>query len=324
MKPLCLLSVLAAALAWPLSAKNLFAGRWDITITPQANTQNATKNPQAAMPYPDWMELVEKEGGATVRIQPRSGGAREIKDFKLEGAHLSLNMTVPNGKGPAAGPSSWDLDVKGDKLTGVLKRGDTAIAELTGVRAPKLDRKPPKAWTEPEPLFNGKDLTGWEPMGTVAANHWVVQNGELVNQEHGANIKTTRKFDDFKLHIEYNCPDEGNSGIYLRGRYEVQVEYEKVDANDKFHSIGSIYSFIAPAVDLPRKPGTWESFDITLVGRHLTIVRNGVKTVDNQEIPGITGGALDCNEGEPGPFYIQGDHTGGMKYRNITISVPKK
>jgi hypothetical protein len=324
MKPLCLLSVFAAALAWPLSAKNLFAGRWDITITPQANAQNATKNPQAAMPYPDWMELVEKEGGATVRIQPRSGGAREIKDFKLEAAHLSLNMTVPNGKGPAAGPSSWELDVKGDKLTGVVKRGDTAIAELTGVRAPKLDRKPPKAWTEPEPLFNGKDLTGWEPMGTVAANHWVVQNGELVNQEHGANIKTTRKFDDFKLHVEYNCPDEGNSGIYLRGRYEVQVEYEKEDANDKFHSIGSIYSFIAPAVDLPRKPGTWESFDITLVGRHLTIVRNGVKTVDNQEIPGITGGALDCNEGEPGPFYIQGDHTGGMKYRNITISVPKK
>jgi hypothetical protein len=320
MKTICLLPALAAALVWPLNAKNPFAGRWDIVVTPQAGAPNATKNPQAATPYPDWMELVEKEGGATVRIQPRSGGAREIKDFKLVGAHLSLNMTPLNGKGPA---STWELDVKGDKLTGAQKRGDTAIAELAGVRAPKLDRKPPKAWTEPEPLFNGKDLTGWKPIG-AAANNWVVQNGELVNQEHGANIKTTRKFDDFKLHIEYNCPDEGNSGIYLRGRYEVQVEYEKVDANDKFHSIGSIYSFIAPAVDLPRKPGTWESFDITLVGRHLTIVRNGIKTVDNQEIPGITGGALDCNEGEPGPFYIQGDHTGGMKYRNITISVPKK
>ena len=313
MKPLCLLSVLAAALVWPLCAKNPFAGRWDITITPQAAT-----------PYPDWMELVEKEGGATVRIQPRSGGAREIKDFKLVGSHLSLNMAVPNAKGPASAPSTWELDVTGDKLTGAQKRGDTAIAELAGVRAPKLDRKPPKAWTEPEPLFNGKDLTGWEPIGAIAANHWVAQNGELVNQDHGANIKTIRKFDDFKLHIEFNCPEEGNSGVYLRGRYEVQVEYEKVDANDKFHSIGSIYSFVAPAVDLPRKPGTWESYDITLVGRHVTIVRNGIKTVDDQEIPGITGGALDCNEGEAGPFYIQGDHTGGMKYRNITISVPKK
>jgi hypothetical protein len=311
MKPLCLLPILAAALVWPSLAKNPFAGRWDIVVTPQAAT-----------PYPDWMELVEKEGGATVRIQPRSGGAREIKDFKLVGSHLSLNMAAPDAKASAL--STWELDVKGDKLTGAQKRGATTVAELVGVRAPMLDRKPPKAWTEPEPLFNGKDLAGWEPIGAAAANHWVAQNGDLVNLDHGANIKTTRKFDDFKLHIEYNCPEEGNSGVYLRGRYEVQVEYEKVDANDKFHSMGSIYSFIAPAVELPRKPGTWETYDVTLVGRHVTIVRDGVKTVDNQEIPGITGGALDCDEGEPGPFYIQGDHTGGMKYRNITISVPKK
>jgi hypothetical protein len=181
----------------------------------------------------------------------------------------------------------------------------------------------PTAWTAPEPLFNGKDLTGWEPMGN-AANHWVAQNGDLLNETKGANLKTTRKFDDFKLHIEYNCPADGNSGIYLRGRYEVQVEYQDVDAGDKFHSNGAIYSFVAPSVMLPRKPGTWESFDITLVGRRVTIVRNGVKTVDNQEIPGPTGGALDSRESEPGPFYIQGDHTGGMRYRNITISVPKR
>src|SRR5450759_3138742 len=151
-----------------------------------------------------------------------------------------------------------------------------------------------------------------------------VKDGELVNESKGANLKTTRKFDDFKLHIEFNCPDDGNSGIFLRGRYEVQVEYEKVDANDKFHSIGSVYSMLSPAVELPRTPGKWESFDITLGGRWLTVVRNGVKTIDNQEIAGTTGGALDSNEGEPGPFYIQGDHTGGMKYRNITIQVPKK
>jgi hypothetical protein len=126
------------------------------------------------------------------------------------------------------------------------------------------------------------------------------------------------------LHIEFNCPEDGNSGIYLRGRYEVQVEYEKVDANDRFHSIGAIYGFIAPDAELPRRPGTWETFDITLVGRFVTIIRNKVKTIDNREIPGITGGALDSNEGEPGPFYIQGDHTGGMKYRNITVQLPKE
>src|ERR1041384_2419985 len=103
-----LLPILAAALVLPALAKNPFAGRWDITVTPQANAQNATKNPQGAMPYPDWLEV--KEGGDTVRIQPRSGGAREIKDFKVAGEHLSINMASANSKGPG---STWELDVKG-------------------------------------------------------------------------------------------------------------------------------------------------------------------------------------------------------------------
>jgi len=118
--------------------------------------------------------------------------------------------------------------------------------------------------------------------------------------------------------VEFNCPDGGNSGIYLRGRYEVQVEYEP--SEDAFHRMGAIYGFVPTAVEMPRKPGEWESFDITLIGRSVTVVRNGVTVIDNREIAGITGGALDSDEGQPGPFYIQGDHTGGMKYRNITIS----
>ena len=151
-----------------------------------------------------------------------------------------------------------------------------------------------------------------------------MEDGVLLNKEHGANLKTTRKFDDFKLHLEFNCPEGGNSGIYLRGRYQVQIEYAAEGVNDKLHGMGSIYGFLAPAADLPRKPGTWETLDITLVGRMVTIVRNKVKTIDDREIPGITGGALDSNEGDPGPFYIQGDHTGGMKYRNITIQLPRQ
>src|SRR5262249_42695189 len=159
------------------------------------------------------------------------------------------------------------------------------------------------------------------PTDPAATNNWVAEGGVLVNKAHGANLKTTRKFGDFKLHIEYNCPDGGNSGIYLRGRDEIQVAYEKPGVNDKFHDMGAIYGFIPAAAELPRKPGEWETFDVTLVGRFVTVVRDGVKTIDNQEMPGITGGALDSNESEPGPFYLQGDHTGGMKYRNITVSV---
>jgi len=306
MKQLTLLLIAAAIPCAAQTSSNPFLGRWDITVTAGNQT------------YPDWMELTQKDGKLDAFIQPRSGGARHWDTVKLEGGKLIV--TMGGGSGPA---SVWELTAKGNHFTGDVKRGDTVAAQLTGVRAPALQRPMPTAWTSPEPLFNGKDLTGWEPMG-AAASHWVAKDGELLNEAKGANLKTTRKFDDFKLHIEYNCPDEGNSGIYLRGRYEVQVEYEKVDANDKFHSIGAIYSFVAASVELPRKPGTWETFDIMLVGRRVTIVRNGVKTVDNQEIPGPTGGALDSHESESGPFYIQGDHTGGMRYRNITISVPKK
>jgi hypothetical protein len=110
----------------------------------------------------------------------------------------------------------------------------------------------------------------------------------------------------------------------LRGRYEVQVEYEKAGENDKFHGMGSIYGFLAPAVEIAKRPGEWESYDVTLVGRTVTVVRDGQTTIDHKEIPGITGGAIDSREGGPGPLYIQGDHTGGMKYRNITISVPER
>jgi hypothetical protein len=292
---------LSSALAQP--AKSPFLGRWDATIT---NGQDS---------YPDWIEVSEKDGKLAAHVQPRSGGAVWASGVQAEGARLTVTL-------PGNPATSWELTAANDTFTGQLKRGGEVRGQIAGVRAPKLDRPMPKAWSAPESLFNGKDLAGWEPIGT-AANHWVAKDGDLVNEAKGANIRTTRKFDDFKLHIEYNCPDEGNSGIYLRGRYEVQVEYEKIDANDKFHSMGSIYSFLAPAVELPRKPGTWETYDITLVGRRVTIVRNGVTTVDNQEIPGPTGGALDSHEAEPGPFYIQGDHTGGMKYRNIRVQVAK-
>jgi hypothetical protein len=311
MKPFSLACLLAAAALTPAPAQNAqksdpFTGQWDLVVTPRDSHDKA---------YPDWMEVGMSEGAPSVRIQPRGGSAFYAKLCKVEGKHLSVQWGLDD--------TTWDLDLKGGKLVGFEKHGADSYAYLAGVRAPLLKRNPPRSWTAAERLFNGKDLDGWIP-DSAADNHWIVKDSELVNESKGANLKTARTFDDFRLHIEFNCPDGGNSGIYLRGRYEVQVEYEKVDANDRFHSIGSVYSMIAPAVDLPRTPGKWETFDITLVGRWVTVERNGVKTIDNQEIPGTTGGALDSNESEPGPFYLQGDHTGGMKYRNITVQLPKR
>jgi hypothetical protein len=310
MKNFWLVAAIAAALLLPLSAQktsNPFAGRWDVDV----KTANGT--------YPDWMELVEKDGKQQVRIQPRGGAVRPAEGVQIEGSKLIITVSPAAGNRPEV---TWELTASGDKLTGVQKRG-AASDELVCVRAPELKRPMPKAWTKPEPLFNGKDLTGWEPVNNPANSHWVAKDGDLLNEARGSNLKTTRKFDDFKLHIELNCPDEHcNSGIYLRGRYEIQVGSE--GGKLPSHEMGAIYGFVPPARELPLGTGEWQKFDITLVGRNVTVVRNGVTIHDNQEIPGITGGALDSNEGEPGPFYLQGDHTGGMRYRNITISVPKR
>lgn len=217
----------------------------------------------------------------------------------------------------------WDLDAKGGEVVGTEKRGNQTL-QLAGKPEPALNRTELASWGAPLPLFNGKDLNGWEPIGNVAQNHWTVQDGDLVNLQRGANLKTTRKFNDFKLHFELNCPENANSGFYLRGRYELQLEYEPVGENPPNRAMGSIYGRIAPSVQLPRKPGQWESFDVTLVGRTVTVVRDGVTTINHKEIEGITGGALDADEGERGPFYIQGDHTGGLKFRNIRVALPAK
>jgi hypothetical protein len=281
-----------------------FVGRWNFTIAPfQAN----------------WLSVSARGSELEILFQPTTDHVIQVRDFKLAGTHLTLNL-LPATKRAAA--LIWELDAAGDKLTGAQHRGDQQ-ASLLGVRAPALNRAEPAGWTDPEPLFNGTDLTGWEPLDK-APSRWVASNGELVNEAHGANLRTTRTFEDFKLHMEFNCPAGGNSGIYLRGRYEVQVEYEPPDKNPPERAIGSIYGRIAPAVVLPKTPGTWESYDITLVGRTVTIRRNGVLTIDHKEIEGITGGAIDANEDSPGPIYLQGDHTGGLRFRNIRIAFPER
>jgi hypothetical protein len=307
-------SLFLVASAFAQDAKP-YLGRWDITVTP---AQGA--------PYAGWMELTQKDGKLEGRYQPRGGEWKPLAGVAVENGHLIATL-MPAGTGPA---TTWDFTGSSNSLSGTQKRGDTEGPKLAAVRAPELNRPMPKAWTTPEPLFNGKDLTGWEPIGNVQNNKWVARDGELVNDNPevpgqrnpgAANIKTTRKFQDFKLHIEVNCPEGGNSGIYLRGRYEVQVGTE--GGKQPTHEMGAIYSHYPPPANAQLGLGKWTTFDITFVGRHVTVVRDGVVYHDNVEIPGPTGGALDSNEGEPGPFFLQGDHHGVIRFRNITISVPK-
>jgi len=312
-------SILTIALASTAFAQDTkaFLGRWDMTVKPATGS-----------PYPQWMELTDDGGKIDGRVQPRGGAWHPIAGAHVESGKLIVDV----GQAGHGSAIVWELtSPSAGKLTGVEKRGDAEGPMLTGVKAPLLDRPMPKKWTSPRPLFDGKDLKGWEPIENVENNKWMARDGELVNNNPevpgqkmrpAANLMTTKKFQDFKLHIEVNCPEGGNSGIYLRGRYELQVGTE--GGKLPSHEMGAIYSWYPPPAGSQNDLGRWTSFDVTLVGRHVTVLRDGRMYHDHVELPGPTGGALDSNEAEPGPFYLQGDHHGVIRYRNITISVPKK
>ncbi|MEO8711975.1 MAG: DUF1080 domain-containing protein [Parafilimonas sp.] len=172
---------------------------------------------------------------------------------------------------------------------------------------------------KPVTLFNGKDLTGWHATGE---NQWMVKDGILQNPHKGSNLMTDESFNDFKLHIEFRYTEGSNSGVYLRGRYEVQIETNSADEPLK-NVYSAVYGFLAPTEIAAKKPGEWQGYDITLIGRMVTVVANGKTVICNREIPGITGGAINSKEGEPGPLVIQGDEGGHIEYRNIVITQAK-
>jgi hypothetical protein len=166
-------------------------------------------------------------------------------------------------------------------------------------------------------LFNGKDLRGWHLRHEGARNGWTVENGMLVNTPPSSDLVSDQKFRDFDLHYEYMIPAGSNSGVYLRGRYEIQID----DAHGKppeSHQNGAIYGVITPSTNASKPAGEWQTVDARMAGDRVTVTMNGTKIIDNARLR-LTGGALDDREGEPGPIMLQGDH-GKVTFRNIRIS----
>jgi len=214
-----------------------------------------------------------------------------------------------------------NLSVEGEVVNGVLQgtitEPDGKTYRFKGVRAPELKRTAAVKWGKPNQLFNGKDLSGWKATGKT--NQWVVKNGILTSPQSGSNLVSEQKFEDFKLHVEFKIPAGSNSGVYLRGRYEVQIEDSPKDAHPNAVLFAGVYGFLAANEMVNKGAGEWQTYDITLIGRLVTVVANGKTVISNQEIPGITGGALDSREAEPGPIYFQGDH-GPVEFRKVIIT----
>jgi len=312
MKKLCSLAFIATALAFsPASAQSQEAyptqveGRWDITMSKEGKS------------IPSWLE-VRHSGRETLigRFVYEFGSARPVAHVKYENGKFSFS--IPPQWEPGKRYQDFEFSLDGnDKLTGTMVYTDGKQYNWTAVRAPKLKRTTAPIWGPAIKLI-GTDLTGWHALGN---NQWVVENGILKSPKSGSNLVTDQKFNDFKLHIEFRYPKGSNSGVYLRGRYEVQIEDNKGKEPLSTY-LGGVYGFLPPSEMMAKDPGEWQSYDITLIGRMVTVVANGVTVIQNQEIPGITGGALDCNESEPGPLFIQGDH-GPIEFRNIIITPAK-
>ncbi|WP_423148387.1 3-keto-disaccharide hydrolase [Rubrolithibacter danxiaensis] len=288
-----------------VAAKDLI-GRWDITMD------------ENGKPKPSWLE-VKLSGTRTLvgSFVGTAGSARPVSEIKFDNGKFSFTI-----------PPQWESgdqdfviegELNGNEISGTIVTSEGKKYNWKGVKALYLKRNSAPVWGKPVKLFNGKDLTGWKALGE---NQWVVKNGVLTSPKSGSNLISEQKFNDFKLHVEFKYQKGSNSGVYLRGRYEVQIEDSQKGEHPASGLFSGVYGFLVPSEIAALGPDQWQTYDITLIGRMVTVVANGKTVICNQEIPGITGGALDSNEGEPGPIYFQGDH-GPIEFRNIVITPAK-
>lgn len=304
-----------------------FLGRWALTI-PGGGA--------------GWLEITSQKGYFDGSILWGGGSVVPVSSVFFQDDTLYVTRVHEVKRKDAAGKTVRTHQIT-ELLTGRVSGDDLSLVrmvgrenglgmereEFTGKRIPALPPAPDLAkvkFGDAIALFNGQNLDGWKLTDPNQISGWSAKDGILVNrpvQEEGkphksyGNLRTEREFEDFNLTLEARVGKGGNSGIYLRGIYEVQVADTFGKSLDP-HNMGGIYSRITPTVAAEKPAGEWQTYDITLVDRHVTVILNGKKIIDNQPLMGCTGGALWSDEFRPGPIYVQGDHT-GVDYRNVLL-----
>lgn len=300
----------------------LFIGQWSLTLP----TREA-----------GWMNVHKGDSGVEIQLMWGVGSGRPMKNAVIDKNELRFELkargTGKDGKPLAKETISARVDE--DRMMLILERsdeaGDATRQEFFGKRQPPMPKAPDLSkvkFGEAITLFNGIDLSGWKVSRDDKKNGWSVRDGILCNDTpktdfsaYGeyANLRTVAEFEDFTLHIEYRLPagQGGNSGIYLRGLYEVQVTHRD-SRMQGINGPGAVFGRVTPTKNAGKAAGEWESYDLTLVDRHISVVLNGERVIDNQPVEGCTGGALHSDVTSPGPIYLQGDHT-SVQYRNIVL-----
>jgi hypothetical protein len=287
-----LVALLATVIAAPARAQNTpFLGNWNITGDP----------PNSGNIY--WLQVKDEGGALSALFLNRGGSPVPAKDVKIANGELTFTIA---GNDPKAVVS---LRESGGKLTGTV--GAQAV-KVTGERPPTwpaCDANAAHTFGKPVVLFDGKSIEAWGAQNTDKPIAWSIEDGAMTNEPHGNNLVSKEKFKDFKVEAEYKLSPKGNSGIYLRGHYEMQVlDDAGAGPEDAVHGHMAIYARKAPDKNVSKPAGEWQTAQITIVGNCVTAVLNGTTVQNNAKITGITGGALDAKETEPGPIVIQGDH----------------
>lgn len=284
-----------------------FLGKWDITVPPAGKSRGRAC----------WLELTRESGTMKGLFQPGGGASFSLPTVAIENGELRFQHSQRDRFKEFT--AVYRAKIQNGRLEGTVAFGDQQPRSWTGVRAPAWPAKPPNVKPgKPVELFNGKDTAGWLGQYQGKPAGWSVQDGILVNSEEADNIYSEKKFMNFQVALEFRLSKGSNSGLYLRGRYEIQISDDQSRPLD-IHSQGALYGFTVPSVNASKVAGEWQRYDVTIVANRVTVVLNGTKVIDNGVIPGITGGALDANEAEPGPIMIQGDH-GKVEIRKLTVT----
>src|SRR5262245_3808327 len=284
---------------------NPFLGKWDITGTGQHSNQVY------------WLEVKIEEGKLTGYFLNRSGSVLKLPEIAIENSELVFSPGPGRGNNPKP---VHRAKVEEGRLLGLLTVGEQEIGWI-GVRPPKWGQFNANAkhkFGTPVLLFDGKSMESWDVQRKDRPSGWSVVDGVMTNEAKANNLVTKHQFKDFKIRCEYKLDEGSNSGIYLRGRYELQV-LDDAGKEPWDHGHMSLYSRVKPLVNASLPAGQWQVMEATIVGNRLTVFLNDKKMHDNIVIDGITGGALDSNEENPGPIMLQGDH-GKVYFRKVVVT----
>lgn len=305
---------MVAALSSASAAENPFVGRWALTL-PDGR--------------PGWLGVEQKGGKLDASILWGSGSVLPVEDVSQSGESLKLRRRIQR-KEEVSQQAITVMREGGDvRLTSVMTnaRGRTGAPEVVvGRLIPALPPRPDLGklkFAAPIPLLAGDFAASWTPVNPNAPSGWTLVDGILSNRvtkkgPRSTNIRTQATYEDFMLTAEVRTLPESNSGIYLRGVYEIQIAetYGKVPDG---HSMGALYTRVVPKVAAERPPGEWQTLKIMLADRHVSVWLNGALLIDNQPALGCTGGALTSDELQPGPIMLQGDHS-DIDFRAMMLS----